>query len=179
MLKPVATTMPYPVRRPSSEAISPVYASEVPCGAATTTPCRPILPEIVPGRPSISPRLALGAHPESTPEAIATLIAHQHRLRERIVTFVGEREQHPRAPLGQTDLPRPARQHERRRLRALAAHLDLAPVHAELESRAERLEGRLLGGEPRREMRGRIRPLAAVRDLVLGEDAAQEAILPA
>src|SRR5437667_381965 len=41
MLNPVATTRPKPVRRAISAAISPVWASDEPCGAATTRPGRP------------------------------------------------------------------------------------------------------------------------------------------
>src|SRR4030095_9553520 len=147
---------PNPVRRPSSATMSPVRASDVPCGAATTTPGRPILPESDPDRPSASTMLALGTQPPRRPGPIAKLIAHQNRLRERIVPFVGQREQHPAPAPDQPDLLRLARQDERRRLRALAADLELTPMHAKLKARAQCLEPRLLGGEARREVRRRI-----------------------
>src|SRR2546422_5994254 len=131
-LKPVAMTTPNPVRWPSSATISPVRASEMPCGAAITTPGRPILPASVPGGPSISGRLARVAQPERTAGPIATLIAHQNRLRERILSFVGQREQHPAPALEQPDLLRLARQQEHRRLGAFTTHLELAPVQTEL-----------------------------------------------
>src|SRR2546422_11646642 len=125
-------TTPNPVRRPSSATISPVRASEMPCGAAITTPRRPILPTSAPGRPSISGRLARVAQPERTMGPIAKLIAHQNRLRERIFPFVGQREQYPAPAPRQADLPGFPRQDERRRLGALPAHLELAPAYAQL-----------------------------------------------
>src|SRR5437867_922005 len=166
-LKPVAMTTPNPVRRPSSATISPVRASETPCGAAITMPRRPILPASAPGRPSISGRLARVAQPERTMGPIAKLIAHQNRLRERIFPFVGQREQYPAPTLEQPDLLRLARQHERRRLGAFTTDLELAPVHTELQPGAQRLEPSLLGGKARREVRRRIPPRATVRELVL------------
>src|SRR5262249_16301599 len=51
--------------------------------------------------------------------------------------------------------------------------------HTELEPRAERLESSFLGGEPCREVGRRIGVSATVGDLALGEDPAQEPILPA
>src|SRR6266513_6438113 len=111
--------------------------------------------------------------------ATATLVAHEHSLRQRILPFVGEREQHatptPRAP----DLPRPSGEHGLRRLATLAAHLELAPVHAQPEPGAERLQRRLLRREARREVRHGVAPPAAVGNLLRGEDALQEAVLPA
>src|SRR5438552_19145188 len=98
--------------------------------------------------------------------AMATLIAHEHSLRQRILPFVGEREQHatptPRAP----DLPRPSGEHELRRLAALAAHLELAPVHAQPEPGAERLQRRLLRRDARRDVRHEVDQHAAVGDLL-------------
>jgi len=123
-------------------------------GAATTTPGRPIVPESRPGTPSSSETAAFGTQPDRRAEAVATLIVHQHRLRERIVPFVRQGEQHPAAafpnPISATGPTGPGRG-----LRALAAHLELAPADAELQPRAQRLESRLLGGEPRREVRRR------------------------
>src|SRR5258705_9190070 len=179
MLKPVAMTTPNPVRRPSSATMSAVRASEIPWGAATTTPGRPIVPESRPGTPPSSETAAFGTQPDRRAEAVATLIVHQHRLRERIAPFVRQGEQHPAAALPQSDLPRPARQDQGRGLGAARAPLELAPGDAELQPRAQRLESRLLGGEPRREVRRRVGPRATVGDLSLGEDAAQEPILPA
>src|SRR6267143_6545424 len=107
---------------------------------------------------------------------VATLIAHEHSLRQRIFPFVAEREQHaapaPRPP----DLLRPSEEHELRRLAALAAHLELAPVHAQPQPGAERLQPRLLRRKACREVRHGIAPRAAVGDLLRGEDALQETV---
>src|SRR5207302_6577339 len=118
-------TTPKPVRRPSSAAISPVRASELPCGAAMTTPRCPSCPEILPGRPSSSGSAPEWAQPETTNEPIATLVAHQNRLRERIVTFVGQREEYPARAPDEADLSGASRQDEGRRFLALATHLEL------------------------------------------------------
>src|SRR5512134_3996797 len=73
------------------------------------------------------PRLVIGAVPD------------QHRLRHRVVTVVGERDQHLAAAPRQGDRPAPAVERHGRRLPPLAAHLELAPVHAHAEPGAERL----------------------------------------
>src|SRR2546429_150425 len=65
------------------------------------------------------------------------------------------------------------------RLAALAPHLELAPLDAQPEAGAERLHPGLLGREAGGEVRHRIAAGAAVRDLLLGEDAAQESLVPA
>ena len=57
--------------------------------------------------------------------------------------------------------------------------LEVAPAHAETQAGAERLGGRLLGREARGEVRHGVAPGPAVGDLALGEDAAQEALVPA
>src|SRR5205807_1646416 len=172
-------TTPKPVRRPSSEAISPVRASELPCGAAMTTPRCPSCPEILPGRPSSSGSAPEGAQPETTSEPIATLVAHQNRLRERIVTVVGQREQYPDPTPDEADLPGASRQDEGRRFLALPAHLELTPAHPHLQAGAQRLEAGLLGGEARRKVGRRIAPRSTIGDFVVGEHPAHETILPA
>src|SRR5262249_54537791 len=103
-------TTPNPVRRPSSAAMSAVRASEMPWGAATTTPGRPAVAESRPGTPpsSSGATLALGTQPVRRADASATLIVHQHGLRERIVPFVGQGEQHPAPALAESDLSRAA-----------------------------------------------------------------------
>src|SRR5262245_15798466 len=173
-------TRPKPVRRPSSATMSAVRASEIPWGAATTTPGRPAVAESRPGTPSSSgATLASGTQPVSKADASGTLIVHQHGLRERIVPFVRQGKQHPAPALAESDLPRAARQDQGRSLHALAPHLELAPAHAKLQPCAERLEPRLLGGKARREVGRRIGVSATVGDLALGEDAAHEPVVPA
>src|SRR5262245_26125608 len=99
-------TTPNPVRRPRSATMSSVRASETPWGAATTTPGRPAVAEILPGTPSSSGvTLALGTQPVRKADVSTTLIVHQHGLRERIVPFVRQGEQHPAPALAQSDLP--------------------------------------------------------------------------
>src|SRR5437879_11694708 len=110
-------TTPKPVRRPSSEAISPVRASELPCGAAMTTPRCPSSPEILPGRPSSSGSAPEGRQPETTSEPIATLVTHHNRRRERIITVVGHREQYQDPTPDETTLPSATRQNARPRIR--------------------------------------------------------------
>src|SRR5207249_1336483 len=172
----------------TSAAISPVCTSDEPCGAATTRPGRP-------GRAAMWPRGVCGgnstawvAQPNRTSGPAATLtsrrspvrvIVHEHRLRERVVAVVGQGQQHVTAAAGQTQLARAAVEHQARRLAALAADLEIAPAHAEAQPAAERLRGRLLGREARGEVGHGIAPRAAVGDLALREDAAQEALVPA
>src|SRR5690349_22412015 len=118
--------MPNPVRRPSSVTISPVRASEVPCGAAITSPGRPAWAAMAPGRPSsCGGGLVEVAQREATSDLGAKLVTHQNRLRQRIVTIVGQREQQPAAALDQAELPRPSREDEGRCLLAPAPHLQL------------------------------------------------------
>ena len=57
--------------------------------------------------------------------------------------------------------------------------LELAPVHTHAEPGAQRLERRLLGREARGEVGNGIAAAPAVGDLVIGEHAAEEAIVPA
>src|SRR5262245_20180930 len=121
-----------------------------------TTPGRPTCPEILPGSSVRSGSVSEGAQPVRTNDPTAKLVAHQNRLRERIVTIVGQRQQHPAPALAQADLPGSAGQNERGRFLALAAHLELAPVHAHREAGAQRLEARLLRGEARRAVGSRI-----------------------
>src|SRR5262249_31394143 len=77
------------------------------------------------------------------------------------------------------DLPRASREHEHRRLLAPALHLELAPPHAHLQSGAQSLEPRLLGGESRGEMGRRVAPGPAIGNLGVGEHPFDEAVLPA
>src|SRR5258706_15625536 len=110
---------------------------------------------------------------------IAKLVAHQYRLRERIFSFVRQREQQAAPAPALPDLSRAPRQDERRRLFPFPANLELAPADAEAQSGAQGLEPRFLGREARGEVRRRIAPPAAVGDLALGEHALQEVVLPA
>src|SRR3972149_870950 len=84
------------------------------------------------------------------------IIAHEHRLGERVVPLVGQGQEHPLATAGAADLPRAAGEHEDRRLAPLAPDLELAPAHAEPEPRAERLQPGLLPREARPAGRDRI-----------------------
>src|SRR4030095_3443466 len=90
----------------------------------------------------------------------------------------GAQQQAP-AAAGEAELARAAVKHERGRLPALAAHLELAPLDAQPQTGAERLHARLLGREASGEVRHRVAARAAVGDLLLGEHAAQEALVPA
>src|SRR5205809_5179952 len=110
---------------------------------------------------------------------VRRIIAYEHRLGERVLPLVTERQEHSAPAPGQPELPRAPGEHEGGRLASLAPHLELAPAHAEPEPRAERLETGLLGREARGEVRHRIAPGAAVRDLRLGEDTLQEPVPPA
>src|SRR5207247_3640642 len=156
--------------------MSAVRTSAVPCGAATTSPLRPGVPLIAPCPGSMSKTTVRVAQPARMSGPVATLrsraghvvrriIAYEHRLGERVLSFVTERQQHPAPAPGEPELARAPGEHEGRRPATLAPHLQLAPAHAEPESRAERLEPGLLGGEARGEVRHRIAPGAAVRDL--------------
>src|SRR2546426_6660485 len=71
---------------------------------------------------------------------VRRLIAYEHRLGERVLPFVTERQEHSAPAPGQPELPRAPGEHEDGRLASLAPHLELAPAHAEPEPRAERLE---------------------------------------
>src|SRR5262245_25785794 len=175
-----------------------VATSEVPWGAAITRPARPFsawtspfavldggasvvsagsLPVISPAQPDERrarpiPRLA-------RPRLVIGGVADQHRLRHRILAVVGQREQDAPASLRLGDLPASAAQHHRRRLTPLPPHLQLSPVHAHAEPGAQGLEGGLLGREAGGQVRDGIAAPAAVGDLVLGEHALQEALVPA
>src|SRR2546422_786211 len=188
--KPFAITMPKPVRRPRSAAISAVRTSEGPCGAAITSPLRPGW-ALIPPRPVARSKTTVWvAQPPRRSGPVPTLrsrashvvrrlIAYEHRLGERVLPFVTERQEHSAPAPGQPELPRAPGEHEDGRLASLAPHLELAPAHAEPEPRAERLESGLLGREARGKVRHRIAPGAAVRDLRLGEDTLQEPVPPA
>src|SRR5919198_555473 len=105
---------------------------------------------------------------------VRRIIAYEHRLGERVLSFVTERQEHPAPTPGEPELARAPGEHEGGRLATLALHLQLAPAHAEPEPRAEGLQPGLLGGEARGEVRHRVAAGAAVRDLRVGEDASQE-----
>src|SRR6266545_3709362 len=64
-------------------------------------------------------------------------------------------------------------------LPALAPHFHLPPAHTHPQSSAQSLERRLLGGEAGGKMRNGVAPTAAVDDLLVGEDAPQEPLIPA
>src|SRR6185295_14357778 len=178
-----------------------VALSEVPCGAAITIPGRPFststepaigpagpagavigasaesLPAISPAQPwttRASPSATLAA-----PRLVIGAVPDQHGLRHRVLAVVGEREEHPRAALGERDLARAAGERHGGSLTALAPDFQLAPVHSHAQARAEGLEGRLLRCEARREVRDRIAPPPAIGDLLLGEHPLEEALVPA
>src|SRR3989442_2320871 len=115
----------------------------------------------------------------ATLSARAQPIADEHRLGDRVVAVVRERQQHAIAAALPRDLARAPAQDQHRRAAALALHLELAPADAEPQPGAERLQPGFLGGEAGGEVRHGILACAAVRDLVLGEDPAEEAVLPA
>src|SRR5687767_2669006 len=139
---PVAITRPKPVRRAIASAISPVCASDVLSGAATTTPGRPARAAMWPsGRattlPGPSRRVSVAIQPERIRGPAATLtrtrrnrggrlIIDEHRLRQRVLAIMRERQQHAAAAARQRQLARAAVKHERGRLTALAAHFQLA-----------------------------------------------------
>src|SRR5688572_19873812 len=102
---------------------------------------------------------------------VRRIIVYEHRLGDRVLAFVAERQEHPAPAPGEPKLARAPGEHERRRLAPLAPHLQLAPAHAESEPGAERLEARLLGGEACGEVRHGVAPRATVCDFLLGEDA--------
>src|SRR4051812_35577207 len=106
-------------------------------------------------------------------------VVDQHRLGDRVVAVVAQREEHALGAARAGELTRASVQDQHRRAAALSPDLELAPVHAEAQPGAERLEPRLLRGEARGEVRHGILAAAAVRDLVVGEDAVQEALVPA
>src|SRR5689334_17490480 len=107
------------------------------------------------------------------------LIVHEHRLRERVVTVVRQGEQHVVTAARQAQLSCASMQDEPRRLAAVTAHLEVAPAHAEAQPGAQRLRGRLFGGEARGKVRHRIPPGTTVGDLAVGEDTAEKALVPA
>src|SRR5437879_12179609 len=105
-------TTPKPVRRARAAAMSPVRGSEVPWGAAMTRPRQPGWPVIEPVAVVVSKVTGCGAQPWRMTGAMATLIAHEHSLRQRILPFVGEREQHATPTTREPDLPRTSGAHE-------------------------------------------------------------------
>src|SRR5437773_6942468 len=102
---------------------------------------------------------------------VRRIIAYEHRLGERVLPLVTERQEHPAPAPGEPELPRAPGEHEGRRPPPLAPHPQLAPAHAEPESRAERLEPGILGCAARGEVRHRIAPGTAVPERRLGEAA--------
>src|SRR5439155_26111995 len=84
---------------------------------------------------------------------VRRIIAYEHRLGERVLPFVTERQEHPAPAPGQPELPRAPGDHEDRRLATLAPHLDPAPAHADTDHRAECLERVLLCSDARRVVR--------------------------
>src|SRR5206468_11345294 len=67
----------------------------------------------------------------------------EHGLGERVVTVMGEREEHAPGALGERDGAAAPGEDHRRRLAPLAPHLHLAPVHPHRQARAQGLERRL------------------------------------
>src|SRR5215813_9207758 len=106
-------------------------------------------------------------------------VPDEEGLGHRVVAIVREREQHARGTLGAGKGAGASRQHHGGRLAPLAAHLELSPLHPHAEPGAEGLQGRLLRSEAGGQVRDRIAAAAAVGDLVLGEDAAEKALVPA
>src|SRR5207302_2393234 len=109
----------------------------------------------------------------------ARLVIDQHRLGARVLAIVRQREQHSPPPTRLADRARPAGEHEDRRLAPLPPHFELAPADAEAEPGAERFEAGLLGREPGGEVRDGVPARPTVGELLLGEDALEEAVLPA
>src|SRR5258705_7580088 len=142
--------------------------------SAVGTDALPPMSPAQPERRSARPRTRLGA-----PRRDIRRVSDQKRLGHRIVAIMTQREQHARGSFGAGDGLRPPSQHHGGRLAALPAHLELTPVHAHAEPGAQRLERRLLGREARGEVGNGIAPAPAVGDLVIGEDATEEAIVPA
>src|SRR6266446_6623422 len=123
------------------------------------------------------------AQPDRRRERAATLrsarlVIDQHRLGARVLAIVRQREQHSPPPTRLADRARPAGEHEDRRLAPLPPHFELAPADAEAEPGAERLEARLLRREPGGQVRDGVPARATVGELLLGEDALEEAVLP-
>src|SRR6266545_5628318 len=167
--------------------------SEVPWGAAMTSPGRPFSTcTLPPGAavrgagmagaggasadsfPAISPAQPWTRRARPTtrlpgPRLVISGIIDQHGLRHRVLAIMGQREQDAPAALGERDRAALAVQGHGGSLPALAANLELTPVHTHAEPGAERLEGGLLGREASREVRDRIAAAPAIRDLLLGE----------
>src|SRR4029453_1547391 len=142
--------------------------------SAVGTDALPPMSPAQPERRSARPRTRLGA-----PHRGIRRVSDEERLGHRIVAIMTQREQYARGSFGAGDRLRPTPQHHGGRLAALAAHLELAPVHAHAEPGAQRLERRLLGREARGQVGNGIAPAPAVGDLVIGEHTTQETIVPA
>src|SRR5262245_6915403 len=133
--------------------------------------------------------MRMSPRPETTPcDAARALvavtrvvgsIAQQHGLCERVVPVVREREDDTRPAPGQRNGTALAGEDDGRRLAALAANLDLAPLDPHPESGTQRLERGLLGSKTRREMLDGIAATLAIGDLVIGEHAPEEPLVPA
>src|SRR6266478_3495902 len=182
-----------PVSLARSAPITSVALSVVPCGAPMTRPARPFWTVKVPcpGRVAraLSATNTVCLPPRSPAQPDSSMarpsaklgrsrpgirrVSDEERLRHGVVTIVREREQDARGALGA------AREDHDRRLAALAADFELAPVDPHAQTRAEGFERRLLGREAGREVRDGIAATPTVGDLRLGEDTAQEALVPA
>jgi len=99
--------------------------------------------------------------------------------RAGVLALVRQREQHSPPPTRLADRARPAGEHEDRRLAPLPPHFELAPADAEAEPGAERLQAGLLRREPGGQVRDGVPARPTVGELLLGEDALEEAVLPA
>src|SRR6266540_2882730 len=122
------------------------------------------------------------ARPSTSLPALRSVIrgtSDKHGLGQRVVTVMGEGEEHATGALGQGDGAAAPVEDHRRRLAALAPHFHLPPAHTHPQSRAQSLERRLLGGEAGGKMRNGVAPTAAVDDLLVGENAPQEPLIPA
>src|SRR6266487_2055083 len=184
-----------PVSLARSAPITSVALSVVPCGAPMTRPARPLWTVTVPcpgrvGRAlSATDTVCLPPRSPAQPDSSMARpsaklgrsrpgirrVPDEERLRHGVVTIVREREQDARGALGAGDSLGAAREDHDGRLAALAADLELAPVDPHAQNRAEGLERRLLG----REAGDGIAATPTVGDLRLGEDTAQEALVPA
>ncbi len=97
-------------------------------------------------------------------------------LRDGVLRGVREREVRVGGAEVLEEFARVAGESEERRARVVRGHLDVVPGEPVAPARAERLEGRLLGGEARGVVLRRVRPArVAVGALLLREDALAEA----
>ena len=100
----------------------------------------------------------------------------EKNLRDGVLTGVGEREVRVGGAEPFEEVAGVARELEERGAQLVRGHLDVVPGESVAPARAERLEGRLLGGEARGVVLRRVRAArVAVGALLFGEDALAEA----